>query len=110
MVSERALFIINISLGITALLLLLVLLGIKLPTIGQAQYMLDKEEPKCAVSFGEELTAMADIDRCCLNAREQLGCHREQYQDLDWACSTGAGLKYHLNNKAYNYCRQQPYW
>lgn len=110
MVSERALFIINVSLGILSALLLLMLLGVELPTLGQAQYALDQEEPVCMIQWEEELTPLQDIDRCCLQAREQLGCQAESKGDLDWVCGTGPGLQIWLNNKAYNYCKQQPYW
>ncbi len=110
MVSKRALIIINISLGLLLTLLLLTFLDVKLPSLGQAQYLLDKEEPLCAVNWKEELTTWNDLDRCCLEARKQLGCRREHKDDYDWVCRTGDGVKYWLNSKAYNYCRQQPYW
>lgn len=110
MVSNRILVVVNISLGLLLTLLLLTFFEVKLPTLGQAQYLLDKEEPLCAVSWKEEFTVWGDLDRCCLEARKQLECRREPQGDFDWACSTGEGMKYWLNSKAYNYCRQQPYW
>ncbi len=110
MLSERSLFIINVSLGMIAVLLLLMLMGLQLPTLGQAQYALDKEEPVCMIQWKEEFTSLQDIDRCCLQAREQLECQAESKDNLDWVCTTGPGLQVWLNNKAYNYCRQQPYW
>ncbi|MBI2124927.1 hypothetical protein HYU08_00050 [Candidatus Woesearchaeota archaeon] len=110
MVSERALFIINISLGLFSVLLLLMLLGLKLPTLGQAQYALDEEEPVCMIQWQEELTPYQDIDRCCLQARQQFQCRAESKDTVDWMCGSGEGLQIWLNNKAYNYCRQQPYW
>ena len=110
MVSERALLIINISLGLLSVLLVAMLLGVKLPTLGQAEYALDKEEPLCMIEWQGEMTRLDDIDRCCLQAREQLDCKPEANEKLDWRCGTQAGLQIWLNNKAYNYCRQQPYW
>ena len=110
MVSERALFIINVSLGLLSVLLLLILSGLKLPTLGQAQYALDTEEPVCMIGWNGNFTSFDDIDRCCLQAREQLECRPEQQDNLDWACGAGSGLQIRLNNKAYNYCKQQPYW
>ena len=110
MVSERVLFIINVSLGLLSALLLLMLLGVKLPTLGQAQYALDKEEPVCMLEWKEELTEFDDIDRCCLQARQQFECKAESRDNLDWVCGAGEGLQVWLNNKAYNYCKQQPYW
>jgi len=110
MVSERVLFIINVSLGLLSVLLLSMLLGVELPTLGQAQYMLDKEEPVCMIEWRGESTLFQDIDRCCLQARQQFECRAENKDDLDWACGTAAGLRIRLNDKGYNYCRQQPYW
>lgn len=110
MVSKRTLFIINVSLGLLSVLLLLVLLGLKLPTLGQAQYALDKEEPLCVIQWGKESTSYQNIDRCCLQARQQFECRAESKDNVDWMCGTGEGLQIWLNNKAYNYCKQQPYW
>jgi|SRR3989344_5058276 len=113
MVSEKIWFIINVSLGLLTVLLALTLAGLQLPTLGQAQYYFDKEEPLCGVDWKGEITPMQDLDRCCLQAREQLECHRETDNDFDWLCQGGTGsavVKYRLNNKAYNYCGQQPYW
>jgi len=110
MVSERGLFIINVSLGLLSVLLLMLLLGVKLPTLGQAQYALDKEEPVCMIQWEEELTPFEDIDRCCLQARQQSACKAESKENVDWVCGAEQGLQIRLNNKAYNYCKQQPYW
>ena len=110
MVSEKTLFIINVSLGLLSVLLLLMLIGIELPTLGKAQYYLDKEEPLCLVNWKEEFTPWEDLDRCCLEARKQVECHKEKYGGADWLCESGASVNYWLNNKAYSYCRQQPYW
>src|SRR3989344_2443327 len=100
MVSERVLFIINVSLGLLSALLLLTLLGVKLPTLGQAQYALDKEELVCMLEWKEELTKFNDIDRCCLQARQQFECKAESRDNLDWVCGAGEGLQVWLNNKA----------
>lgn len=110
MVSERTLFIINVSLGLLSVLLLLLLLGLRLPTLGQAQYALDKEEPVCMIEWQGERTMFDDIDRCCLQARQQFACRAESKDNLDWVCGTDNGLQIWLNNKAYSYCTQQPYW
>ncbi|MEK6939964.1 MAG: hypothetical protein AABX31_04510 [Nanoarchaeota archaeon] len=110
MISERVLFIINVSLGLLSVLLVLMFLGLKLPTLGQAQYALDKEEPVCVIQWGEESTIHQDIDRCCLQARQQFECRAQSKDNLDWMCGTDERLQIWLNNKAYNYCKQQPYW
>lgn len=110
MVSERALLVINISLGIVVVLLVLLLAGLKLPTLGQAQYALDKEEPLCWIDWDGSLTPFENIDRCCLQAREQDQCQAEHMEKTDWVCGAEQGLRIRFNNKAYYYCQQQPYW
>ncbi len=106
----------DFSLAIVVLLLLLVFLGMKLPTLGTAQYLLDKEEPLCLVNWDGDYTPWGDLDRCCLESRKQLGCEKKETKldsgRVDWVCHTGEGrvLRYWLNNKAYNYCRQQSIW
>ncbi len=110
MVSGRALFIINVCLGLLSVLLLLMLLGVELPTLGQAQYALDKEEPLCMIEWQGERTQFVDIDRCCLQARQQFECQAQRKDNLDWMCGREDGLQIWLNDKAYNYCTQQPYW
>lgn len=110
MVSERTLLVINISLGMVVVLLVLLLIGINLPTLGQAQYALDKEEPLCLVEWKGETTSFEDIDRCCLQAQEQGECRAERQENADWVCGAEQGLRIQLNNKAYYYCQQQPYW
>ncbi len=110
MVSAKILTTINVSLGLIAVILLLNLVGAELPTLGQAQYALDQEEPLCAVSWEEELTEWNDLDRCCLEAKKQIECSRSNLQEYDWSCQSGGDLKYLLNNKAYNYCRQLRIW
>ncbi|MBI2665576.1 hypothetical protein HYX12_03080 [Candidatus Woesearchaeota archaeon] len=117
MVSEKALTIINLSLVFVSLLLLLNFLGIELPSLGQAQYWLDQQPPICVVQWKEQLTPQTDLERCCLEARKQLEClsnlrnnQLKSQDDFDWTCQTNSGIAYQLNNKAYYYCQQQPYW
>ena len=113
MVPDRVFAIINVSLGLITVLLLLSLLGVTLPTLGQAQYLLDKEDPLCLISIQDDQTPWNDLDRCCLEARKQTLCTQEvrflENGRVDWVCGS-QGNGYLLNNKAYNYCRQQPYW
>lgn len=107
--------IINISLSLIALLLLLNFLDITLPSLGQVQYVLDREEPLCLVNWQGEVNSWPEIDSCCLEARKQLECLFYQQQTnlgrIDWICKTGgSSVSYGLNSKAYRYCQQQNYW
>lgn len=106
MASTRVWTVINISLLLIALLLLLNSVGVELPTLGQALYVLDKEEHLCAVENKEGLVPWNDLDRCCLEARELSFCQQQHKENYDWLC----GSVIRLNDKAYYYCRQQPYW
>lgn len=115
MPSTRIWVLLNLSLGIVAVLLLLQFFGISLPTVGKAQYWLDREEPRCFVNWKEEYSPLADLDRCCLLAGQQFGCI-QKYKELpsgrmDFVCETGSNtVNYWLNAKAYRYCQQQVFW
>ncbi|MBT4651300.1 hypothetical protein HOC13_02140 [Candidatus Woesearchaeota archaeon] len=116
MASDKVMAIINVSLGLIAVLLLINLFGVELPSLGQAKLFLDKEEPVCVVNWKEDYSLWGDIDSCCLEVRKQLGCELVveglEDWDVDWVCKTGEGkvLKYWLNDKAYNYCQQSVIW
>jgi len=106
----------NVSLVLVALILTLTLFEVELPTLGQAKYALDKSEPLCIVNWQDSYNEWNDLDSCCVEARKQLDCSEGEwyYQDktVEWQCKTGSGnvLKYWLNDKAYNYCRQLNIW
>jgi len=109
MLPRRALIWLSVSLSLIALLLLLTLFGVKLPSLGRALDQFNTEEPLCQVQWGNTISTIPDLNRCCLEARQQLDC---SYQNHTWRCQTGSGavLKYILNQKAYSYCRQQVIW
>lgn len=112
----RVWVIVNVSLGFVAILLLLNLFEIRLPSLGKAQYLLDKEEPLCAVQWKEDFNIWNDLDQCCLQARQQFTCDTSvqifALKRFDKDCHTGQGnvIHYWLNNKAYRYCQQQVIW
>ncbi|MBI2152048.1 hypothetical protein HYU21_04945 [Candidatus Woesearchaeota archaeon] len=117
MVSWKQWVIINICLVFVFLLLLLNFYGVKLPSFGHAQYIIQKGEPSCAIEWQAQLTEWNDIDRCCLEARQQLSCKKEKYstpdKNYDRTCQTGNSnkvIKILLNDKAYYYCRLEPFW
>ena len=113
MISRKTWNMINVSLALVSILLFLNFIGIRLPTLGQAQYLLDKEDPLCLIEEGDQTTPLANLNRCCLEARQLSVCVPDVKQSedgrVDWKCSAGVN-GYLLNNKAYNYCRQQPFW
>jgi len=113
MSARRTWTIINVSLIFIGIMLVLNLLNVSLPTFGKAQYWIDKEEPLCVVNWKEGFNQWDDLDRCCFESLKQLDCYKEklfiegQTYGFDWVCRTDGGVKYWLNNKAYNYCRTQ---
>jgi hypothetical protein len=115
MVSKRTMVIINIALALMAIVLLLHLFGVKIPSVGHAIYVLDTNDPVCVVE-SSELNTVPDLNRCCLEASKQVECFREstsiEQGDVHWICHSGSGnhFKYRLNNKAYQFCLEQPYW
>ena len=115
MLSPRAWVVANVSLGVVILFLGLHLLNVDLPSLGQARAYFDPAEPLCVVEWKGDLTPWEDLDRCCLEARKQVSCTREQTafasDDLTHLCATGkSSIRYHLNEKAYFYCTQQVIW
>ena len=111
MVSTKAWNIINISLGMIAVMLLLTFLGVKIPSLGQALSTFDLKEPLCIVQVGERQAQFDDLPRCCLEAQAQLDCVREQQQfpegETDFSCRSSKQLQYQLNSKAFSYCQRQ---
>ncbi|HLC71598.1 MAG TPA: hypothetical protein VJI32_06305 [Candidatus Nanoarchaeia archaeon] len=114
MVTDRVWWAINISLALLSFILVLMLMGIKLPSVGKALSALDSQEPICIVQVGEEHSRWDDLPRCCLEAQAQLECVHEPQQfeegNTDFSCRTSVQLQYQLNNKALSYCQQQVFW
>ena len=116
MVWKRVLVVINISLGLVAVLLLLNLFGVTFPSLGNARFYLDQSEPLCVVNWKENYNSWSDVDNCCLEVKKQLSCIEESKElesgRVNWVCQTGSGqvLKYWLNNKAYYYCQKSVYF
>ncbi len=99
--------VLNVSLGLVAMLLLLSLFDVYLPTLGKARLAFDSSEPRCSVEWNNEQTPLPDLVQCCVAARKQAHCIKED----DWVCSTGSSTaRIHLNSKAYRYCQQLPIW
>ena len=115
MFSSRVWILLNISLGVAALFLILTFFGVSVPSVGKVQYWMDQEEPLCVVNWQEDYAPLDEINRCCLEAAQQLTCLRKPKElsagRVDWVCQSGPGVVgYWLNNKAYHYCQQQVFW
>ena len=75
MASNKILVIINISLALLAFLLILQLFEIKLPVLGKA--IENKAGAECLIDWDNEYTLWNDLDHCCLEARKQLDCRKD---------------------------------
>ena len=105
----------NVALAVLAVLLTLNLVGVELPSVGKAEYLLDKNDPICFVDWQGEINPVEDLNRCCLEARQQVDCflHEKKIGNsvAGWVCQSGENsIKFIMNNKQYNYCRLQRYW
>lgn len=115
MLASKGWWTLNVSLILIAILLFLNLFNVTLPSLGQVQYVLDREEPLCLVEWKDQWQAWTEKDSCCMEARKQLECQYQVIQTdlgrVDWKCFTGkSSVAYGLNSKAYRYCQQQDYW
>ena len=114
MLSSKALTVLNLTLGITAFLLLLNLLGATLPSVGQALYALDSAEAVCVTNYKNNYNLMHP-DLCCSELQQQLVKGADEQRTLkigdeevtvDKHYYTSLGtIGYFVNNKAYRYCR-----
>jgi len=115
MVSLKQWQIINVSLGIVAVLLGVHFVGVDLPSAGEARAAVIWGEPLCVVQYDGEYTELQDMARCCLEARQQLQCvpvsKTLSSGTVQWSCQTGKRtVEYLLNSKAYYSCRGLPIW
>lgn len=104
----------NVSLGVVAVLLLLLLFNVSLLSVGRGYFggITDQSRALCAVQWREDSTELNDMDFCCVHVREQLECSQLQgfvgQERVDWDCHTGSSepvVHYMLNARAYRYCQ-----
>ena len=107
--------IINVSLVLLASILLLNLFGLKLPSLGQASYYLDQNEPICMVEYQNQQSLLSEPE-CCLQLQQQLYCDNilqevtiaGTTEIVDKKCSTSESTPtYLVNMKTYNFCRKE---
>ena len=98
---SKRVMIINVALVFFAVILLLYLFDVRLPSLGQAVYQLDLSEPVCLASFGGETNQIEDVDLCCREA-VKLGCEKQNKDSYLCGAPNSANLQ--LNQKAYTYC------
>ena len=114
MVSTKMWVGINLSLGIIALILILVLLGLKMPSIGDALYYLDPSQAYCLAGYQEKYS-LIDIDFCCLEIQQQLikgepvnkiiNVDDQQISVTKNYYVSKDTINYLINQKAYRYCK-----
>lgn len=117
-INPKILVIANVCLALSAVFLLLTFLGVKLPTVGQAIYLLDQEQAYCVVSY-QGHTALLDLERCCSELQQQLFKSKsinQQFQFGEEKVKTNrkyytgpSTIEYFINQKAYWYCKNNGY-
>tara|TARA_Y100000310_G_scaffold320949_1_gene377945 strand:- start:209 stop:547 length:339 start_codon:yes stop_codon:yes gene_type:complete len=108
MVSSKVWVVMNVSLGLIAVILILNLMQIELPALGKSAEQL-RGESLCVMQNFEGEFIVREMSSCCLEKNKlTLGCEEGTwyYQDeiLNKHCSTGNGISYYLNQAGYNYC------
>lgn len=114
MVSSKTIITINIALGITAFILVLSLLGVTIPSVGNALYVLDPNEAVCITNYKDNYNLIS-TDLCCTELQQQLVKGEESNQVINmnnqkisvnkhYYTSTNT-INYFINNKAYHYCK-----
>ena len=115
---DKIIWTINIALVLTAVFLVLHFFEVELPSVGMAQYYLDKSNPVCVANFKEDYSLVGDMGQCCLELQSQLECEGWQEEILvggeklriNKKCHTGESvIGYLINNKAYNFCLREGY-
>ncbi|MBU1623229.1 MAG: hypothetical protein KJ597_06665 [Nanoarchaeota archaeon] len=110
MPSTKIITIINVALGLTALILILSLLGVSMPSVGSALYALDSEEAVCVTSYKDNYKEMA-VNLCCIELQTQLNKGEPYNQELagfkvsKHYYTSKNTINYFVNNKAYRYCK-----
>lgn len=116
MVPFKLWIIIDVCLGLLILILGLSFLNFNFPSFGKALYFMNPEDPLCITNYQEHYTLLKDLNQCCFEAKKMLACTKEITQlekgETNWVCQTGRGEvpKVRLNNKAYQYCLNLPFW
>ena len=101
----------NVSLTIIAVLLILSLFNVAVPTLGKSTAEL-KGESFCVVkNWVNEYVERPDIDSCCIEKKRfTLGCERSDTiingNNLFWKCKTGNKVEYLFNEDGYKYCEK----
>lgn len=115
---KKRLTIINISLGLVAIVLFSHLMGLKLPTMGHASYLFDTKDPICITGFEDHKSIIDNKEACCFEIQKQLTCEiwnekiilDSKELSINKRCHTGEGtVEYFINNKMYNYCKKEGY-
>jgi len=117
LMDQKPLVILNVALALTAIVLILNLFGLRIPSLGQASYWLDESEPICVTGF-EDQTSLFNINQCCSELQRQLECENWNGKifvdggeiDVDQHCYSGPStIEYYVNNKMYNLCKKEGY-
>jgi hypothetical protein len=108
MITKKRWDVINISLGLIALLLIITFIGVELPSLGKSTAEL-KEQSVCVLRNWQGDYIERDVDNCCLEKNKfTTTCYNELFAfagiELTKNCPAGEKIQYHFNQEAYKYC------
>ncbi len=110
MKQKRVWAIINISLGLIAILLFLNLFNITIPTLGKPIERL-ADSSQCMMKNWENEFVNRNIDDCCLEkVRFAPKCSKTNMllgnNIFSYVCSSGNNIEYYFNDAGLKYCRR----
>ena len=111
MITKKRWDVINISLGLIALLLLITFIGIELPSLGKSTAEL-KEQSVCVLRNWQGDYIIRNVDDCCSEKNKFTTiCYNELFafagNEFVWNCPAGEKIQYHFNQEAYRYCLEE---
>jgi hypothetical protein len=110
MKQKRVWVIINISLGLIAILLLLSLFNVTLPTLGKPIERLS-DKSLCVMKNWENEYIIRNIKDCCIEKiKFAPKCSQTNIMlkgnIYSYVCETGNNIEYYFNNYGLKYCRR----
>ena len=114
MVSKKLYNIFNFTLVLIAILLVMNLFNVQLPSLGRVFYAVDDSPHLCGVD-NQGIVLHPDLDRCCFEARNLAKCNSDPFLSetgkFDVSCKNSEYTpSIRLNNKAYQYCVGTDIW
>jgi hypothetical protein len=104
----------DVSLGFIVLLLLVSFIGLELPSVGEAYESIIPGDPVILVEY-TGVNLCSNLQECCFEANTRLNNVKvnrliNNFQVSRLFSSSENGVKYWMNDKAYQFCKKQVFW